>query len=54
MSRATSRRRSVCSACRRSTPLTELYAGARLYQLDRVGEDFDDIYALMTGAQLRF
>lgn len=33
---------------------TELYAGGRAYLLDRDGRDFDDIYALLTGARIKF
>lgn len=33
---------------------TELYAGARNYQLDRNGEDFDDIQGLLVGARVKF
>lgn len=33
---------------------TEFYAGGRTYILDRDDEDFDDIYALLTGARIKF
>ncbi|MCK5621606.1 MAG: hypothetical protein KAJ11_04880, partial [Alphaproteobacteria bacterium] len=33
---------------------TELYLGARQYQLDRVGFNFDDITAVMAGARVKF
>lgn len=33
---------------------TELYAIYRLYQLDRVGTDFEDINTFMTGARVKF
>lgn len=33
---------------------TELYAGLRNHELDRDGEDFDDVQALLVGARLKF
>ena len=33
---------------------TELYAGFRNYELDREGEDFDDINAVLVGARVKF
>lgn len=33
---------------------TELYAGARNYDLDRDGENFDDVNALLVGARVKF
>lgn len=33
---------------------TEIYLGARQYQLDRVGSNFDDITAVMAGARIKF
>jgi predicted porin len=33
---------------------TELYLGARQYQLDRVGSNFDDVTAVMAGARVKF
>ena len=33
---------------------TELYAGLRNYELDRNGEDFDDVNALLVGARVKF
>lgn len=33
---------------------TELYAGLRNHDLDRGGEDFDDVNALLVGARLKF
>ncbi|MGH1481780.1 MAG: hypothetical protein ACRBM6_24125 [Geminicoccales bacterium] len=33
---------------------TELYAGYRFHSLDRNGEDFDDINALLVGARVKF
>ena len=33
---------------------TELYAGLRNHDLDRDGEDFDDVNALLVGARLKF
>lgn len=33
---------------------TQLYAGYRHYELDRDGEDFDDVDALLVGARLKF
>ena len=33
---------------------TEAYVAARMYELDRRGADFDDIYAVMAGARVKF
>ncbi len=33
---------------------TELYAGYRNYDLDRDGEDFNDVNALLVGARIKF
>ena len=33
---------------------TELYAGFRNYELDREGEDFDDVRAVLVGARIKF
>lgn len=33
---------------------SELYLGVRNYELDRTGEDFDDIVAVLAGARIRF
>jgi predicted porin len=33
---------------------TELYLGARNHELDRVGQNFDDIFAVLGGARIKF
>lgn len=33
---------------------TELYVGGRVYDLDRMGRDFDDIAAVLAGARIKF
>ncbi len=33
---------------------TEVYLGARNHELDRVGDDFDDLFALLAGARVKF
>ncbi len=33
---------------------TEFYIGVRNHELDRPGEDFDDLFAVMTGARVKF
>ncbi len=33
---------------------TEFYIGARNHELDRPGEDFDDVFTVLTGARVKF
>ena len=33
---------------------TELYLGVRNHELDRVGQNFDDIFAVLGGARIKF
>ena len=33
---------------------TEFYAGVRNHELDRADADFDDIFAALTGARVKF